>query len=654
MTVVQDFVSDDTPMGATLRDGGATFRTWAPAAHAVYIVTDESSIGSTAGWQPPAQDALVQRADGTWAGFVSGVTDGTRYRYWIVGDGSSGFKRDAYARELGVDPPFPDCDCIVRNGDAFTWHDQQYRVPAFRDLVIYQLHVGVYYAVDAAGRDQRTLRAGKFLDLLDRIEYLRDLGVTALQLLPVQEFPTRFSEGYNGTDYFSPETDYQVTDLAELQRYLTRANSLLDAHGRAPFSLSDISPGVNQLKLVVDLCHLNGMAVLFDVVYNHAGGGFDDASIYFYDRRIVRSQNDSLFFTDQGWAGGLVFAYWNANVCGLLADNARFWLEEYHVDGLRYDEVSVIDRFGGWSFGQALTDRVRRAKPAAIQIAEYWNDWRWLAVERPPNGLGFDAAWSDRLQGAVRGAVTAVAAGANAPVGLDLVAGALLTPPNFSDAWRAVNYLENHDLVLVNHADRVPRMARLAGGNDARSWYARSRARVATGLLLAAAGIPMLFMGQEILEDKFWSDDPQDWPNTLVSWDGLANDAVMQNFLAFVRDALRARRELPALRSEGINPYHVHNDNRVLAIHRWIEGVGEDVVVVLSLRESTWWAYELGFPQSGLWREVLNSDYYDSLPNPQIAGNGGGVVAAGRPLHGFSSSATIVIPANGILVFARA
>ncbi len=652
MAVTQKHVDDHTPMGATLRDGGATFRTWAPSAREVYVITDALAAARQPGWAPAATDSLARRADGSWAGFVPGVANGTPYRYWIVGEGSTGFKRDPYARDLGTVPAFPDCDCLVRPSNDYPWHDDGFRVPAFRDLVVYQLHVGTCYAADAAGHDQRETRRGRFLDLLFRIEYLRDLGVNAVQPLPIQEFPSMFSQGYNGTDYFSPETDYHVGEADELLRYLHEANRLLGQHGRPALSVGDISSATNQLKCVVDLCHLNGMAVIFDVVYNHAGGGFDDHSIYFYDRRPFGSNNESLFFTDEGWAGGLVFAFWNAGVRGFLGDNATFLLDEYHVDGLRYDEVSVIDDFGGWTFAQALSSRVRAAKPEAIQIAEYWKDSRWLAVQPVPTGLGFDAAWSDRLRRSVRAAVGAAAHGASAPVDLDAVAGALFAPPGFSDGWRAVQFLENHDILLLDHADREPRVSRLADEGNPRSWYARSRARVATGLLLSAPGIPMLFMGEEILEDKYWSDNPEAAPGTLVWWDGLDVDAVMRDFLAFAGDLVRTRRSLGALRSDLVNPFHIHNDNRVLAFHRWVEGAGEDVVVVASLSETAYWRYELGFPRPGRWREALNSDYYDMRPNRQMVGNLGAIEATGRPMHGFQCSGTVNIPANGVLIFA--
>jgi 1,4-alpha-glucan branching enzyme len=102
-----------------------------------------------------------------------------------------------------------------------------------------------------------------------------------------------------------------------------------------------------------------------------------------------------------------------------------------------------------------------------------------------------------------------------------------------------------------------------------------------------------------------------------------------------------------------VNAFHVHNENRVLAFQRMLDGGGGDVIVAATLSDTTWYGYALGFPGTGVWREVFNSDVYDHWVNPQVAGNGGAVSAGGPPLHGFAASAAIVIPANGVVVFAR-
>ena len=206
MPLSQANIDDKTPLGANVvASGGVTFRTWAPAATAVYVVGDFN------GWK--VQDEafrLVKNGAGVWSGFVPKARDGTEYKFYIVGTGSKGFKRDPLARELSIVPPFPHSNCVVRRPDDYPWHDQDFQMPEFHDLVVYQLHIGVYYAADSAGKDARRKRPGTFLDVVDRLEYLVDLGINAIEPLPVIEFPTSTSEGYNYTDYFSPEMEYTL------------------------------------------------------------------------------------------------------------------------------------------------------------------------------------------------------------------------------------------------------------------------------------------------------------------------------------------------------------------------------------------------------------------------------------------------------------
>jgi 1,4-alpha-glucan branching enzyme len=167
-------------------------------------------------------------------------------------------------------------------------------------------------------------------------------------------------------------------------------------------------------------------------------------------------------------------------------------------------------------------------------------------------------------------------------------------------------------------------------------------------------GIPMLFMGQEFLEDKQWSDDVDGHPELLIFWPGLeADDPTMRDFLRFTRELIGVRRCYPALRAEGYALIHVHDQNRVLAFQRWIPDVGGDVVVVASLANATKYEYEIGFPSGGTWREVFNSDVYDHWVNPEVAGNGGRINATGPGRHGLPCSVALTIPANAILVFAR-
>lgn len=639
-------ISSSTPMGATLVGGGATFRVWAPNASALHV------RGSFNGFTIQDDALLLKDERGYWRGFVDGVSDGDRYKYWVTGPAGPGWKRDPYARRLRE----PDWDCVVCDA-RFPWHETGYHTPPFNDFVIYQLHVGAFHT-------PRFPKTGTFLDVVDKVPYLADLGVTAVQLLPIQEFPGDFSLGYNGTDYFSPEMAYGVSD-GELGAYLPRVNALLTDRGLAPYGPNDLRGEMNQLKALVDLCHVYGLAVVLDLVFNHAGGGFGEQTIWFFDRQQGIETPlwwNSLYFSDETWAGGVVFNFMSDPVRAFLIDNARFFLDEYRVDGLRFDEVSVVDRHShgrGWDFCQAMTGTLRAHRPSALLHAEYWNVNPWIVKEPDDsNGAGFHSTMTDGPRIAIREALTAASAGGGHPLPMTRVA-EQLEIGYLRDRWRGVNSLENHDLVMQpkdeHDHNRMPRIARLANGPNTHSWYATSRSRVATGLLLTMPGIPMLFMGQEFLEDKRWSDDVDGHPELRLFWAGLdsADDPAMRDFLRFTRELLALRRRYPALRGEGYARIHVHDENRVLAFQRWVDGVGADVVVIASLAEATKYGYEIGFPTGGQWREVFNSDIYERWVNPNVAGNGGGVTADGPGRHGLAHSAALTIPANAILVFAK-
>jgi 1,4-alpha-glucan branching enzyme len=623
-------------MGANLIGDGATFRVWAPAALAVYAIGDFNAR------QRNEASLLTRDTPGHWRGFIPGVHDRDRYMFYVIGKGGEGPKRDPYARELQT--PFPS-DCIVRTLD-FPWHDSSYATPQFHDFVIYQLHVGTFYTPNLPRK------GGTFLDVARKIPHLAELGVTAIQLMPIQEFQTRFSLGYNGTDYFSPEMDFGVEN-PDLAPYVEEVNRLLDARQQARFRVEDLRGEMNQLKALVDLCHLYGLAVILDVVYNHAGGEFGDESIYFLDRRSTQGGNgNSLYFTDRGHAGGLVFDFGKPEVRDFLIQNARFFLDEYRVDGFRYDQVSVIDHDGaphGWSFCQDLTATLDFDRPSALNLAEYW-DVNPYIVRPPPAGAGFDTTLTDGLRIAIRDVIGTASRPDERPLDMTRLAGSLW-PGGFGESWRFVQGPENHDVV---YAGREQRVARLGQPDDPRSWYGRSRARVATGISLTAPGIPMLFMGQEFLEDKQWSDDLEFHRQLLLHWAGLDNgDQQMLDHLRFTRELIQLRWRFPGLRGEGFRVVHSHDQNRVLVFHRWVEGQGHDVIVVVHLANSNRSGYRIGFPGSGQWREIFNSDVYENWVNPNAAGNGGAIHADPHPLHDFAFSASLVVPANSILVFAR-
>src|SRR5258708_3936336 len=330
--ISQRNISPTTRMGANLIDGGgATFRVWAPRAVGVYVNGTFGGASRTG----QTDDLLMARdAGGYWTGFISEARDGDLYHFWGVGTGSSGYKRDPYGREMAKDAAFPNCSCLIRSGTAYPWHDSAFLTPDFSNMIVYQLHVGTY-APSSPGMPST------FLDVIGKIEYLASLGVNVLQPLPIDELETDPSMGYNGADYFAPDSPYVVSGQAALSGYLTTVNRLLAAMGIAAIGITDITSGPAQLKALVDLCHLYAIALVFDVVYNHAGGFVgDDESLYFWDRAAgINDNNQSLYFTDKGLAGGLSFALWNNDVREFILNSTRFYIEEFHVDGFRYDEA---------------------------------------------------------------------------------------------------------------------------------------------------------------------------------------------------------------------------------------------------------------------------------------------------------------------------
>ena len=636
MAASLDHIQPDTPMGANLVADGATFRVWAPHARAVHVLGDFNDR------QRDDASLLTRDEHGHWRGFIAGAADRHRYMFHVAGDGSEGPKRDPYARELQT--PFPS-ECIIRGAD-FPWHDCGYVTPKFHDFVIYQLHVGTFFTPNLPSR------GGTFLDVARKLPYLAELGVTAIQLMPIQEFQTQFSLGYNGTDYFSPEMDFAVAD-ADLPSYLEAINRLLDARGVARYQLDDLRGEMNQLKALVDLAHLHGLAIVLDLVYNHAGGEFGDESLYFFDRQAGDGGHlNSLYFTDKGHAGGLVFDFGKPDVRDFLIQNAKFFLDEYRVDGFRHDQVSVIDHDGaphGWRFCQDLTSSLRAHRPGSFDKAEYWSVNPHI-VKLPPDGAGFDTSLTDGLRIAIRSVISEASRPDERPLDMSAL-GRSLWPDGFSAHWQFVQGPENHDIVYQGREQRV---ARLGDPEHPRSWYGRSRARVATGIGLTAPGIPMIFMGQEFLEDKQWSDNFEFHRNLLLHWAGLdAGDPQMVDHLRFTRELLHLRWRHPGLRGQGFRVVHAHDGNRVLAFHRWTEGSGDDVLIVVHLAPFNRFDYRIGFPGGGEWREVFNSDVYEHWVNPNTVGNGGRVFAEGAPMHEFMHSTALTLPANSLLVFAR-
>jgi 1,4-alpha-glucan branching enzyme len=639
MPAMMNHTNTQVGFGTTVeKDGGVSFKVWAPNCSKVY------AVGNFNSWEKDQSSLMKKDNEGNWTGYNTRAKPGDTYMFYVEGPGYQKLMRDPYARELTLSPALPDCYCIIKDPKSYKWRCNSFTLQKKSDLIFYQLHVGCFWGPN------RTGRVAKFLDIIDRIDHLVFLGVNVVQLLPIFEFRTPNSMGYNGVDFFSPEMDYEVPH-GELATYINKINSIFSKSGLSQITTDEALGSYNQFKILTDLLHLHKIAVVLDVVYNHAGSEVDDNSMFKLDK-VAPDRHKSLYFCDKDHCGP-VFDFSIKQVRQLLIDNALYLLGELRVDGLRFDQVSVIDHDGspdGWSFCQELTNSVLKRFPGALLNAEYWDVNTWVVKSTHEGGAGFNATQHNALRNSVRAAVKKASYGMASYINMDWIACALHHQGFLSD--QVVTAICNHDIVYAGEGmDRDERIPKLGDGNDGWSVFASGRARVAHGILLTSPGIPMLFMGQEMLETKKWHDSRQE--QYLIWWDGLDNGVKkVSDFTRFVRELIALRKALRVLREGSIHTYHVHNDNRILGFRRGMENERE-IVVVASFNDNVFDRYEMGFPQSGGWREIFNSDAYENFVNPSCKGNYGYIVAQGPSMHSMPVSATITIPANSILVFEK-
>ena len=340
--------------------------------------------------------------------------------------------------------------------------------------------------------------------------------------------------------------------------------------------------------------------------------------------------------------------YGRGEVRTFLRDSALTWLEEFRADGLRFDSTLYIRTVDerpesslpdGWSFMAWVNDEIRARQPWKLTIAEDLGDPAGLTNPTADGGAGFGARWDASFLRAVRAALTA---GDDTDRQIDSVAEALLA--GGSQPFSRVIYTESHDDV----ANGQTRLAEAVAPGDAGNWFARKRATLGSAITLLAPGIPMLFQGQELLEDG-WFDDtlPLDWTKS----DRFAGIVQLH------RDLIAARRNLGGWSAglQGSNTAILRADEAsdLLAWHRWHEGgPGDDVVVVANLSTQPLVDLPLGLPRAGRWRVRLNSDstVYDAQFGASIADD---LEADGEPLDGQGHSGRISVAPYAVVVLSQ-
>ena len=558
-------------MGAVLEPNGCTFRVWAPNATGVFLVGDFTT--------PPWTQRLELLPGGSdphggcRSVSVDGVGDGAKYRYVVRRGAAEEERLDPRSREAAREPGQELRHSVVRR-DVFEWEATSFRMPAWNDLVIYEFHVGTF-------NDEIDGPEGTFDELVEELVYLRDLGVSAVELMPVSEFPSATSMGYNPSLPFAVENAYGTA--ADFKEFVRRA-------------------------------HGNDLAVLVDVVYNHFGPDLGE-SLWRFDlwpdeqhRGGIYFYNDDRVITDFGDRPD----FGRPEVRQYIRDNTMMWLSEYRVDGLRVDSTLNIHRAVGKGVdrgpiaeGWQLLQWINRDKDAdgawKINIAEDLQDNPAITRAIPAGGAGFNAQWDKRFHDTMRDTLVPADDGARQ---MWRVRDAIYHRYD-GDAFRRVIYTESHDEVTIQNGDDLGRMTRKVNWHDAEGYDARKRSTLGAALVFTAPGIPMLFQGQELLEWRTWTDQtPMDW----------AREHRFGGILNLYRDLIKLRRNrrgnTRGLQGRHVNVFHENEGAKVIAFHRWMDGgAGDDVVVVANFSGREYPGYNVGFPRAGTWWLRFNSDW---------------------------------------------
>ncbi len=449
---------------------------------------------------------------------------------------------DPYA--TNVDPESQNSILKLKNGekivDEYVWQSDETPLPTNERLVIYELHVG-----DFSGGEDDGYTRGKYTDVIAKLDYLADLGVNGIELMPLKSNPGDFNWGYSPIHYFTPEESFGSTE---------------------------------QLKELIDKCHGLGIRVIVDGVYNHSSTENALTQID-HDYWFRREGKDP----EQNWGPEFNYEYTDERLginpaLTFITDSIRFWLFEYRIDGIRFDAAKQIDNF------DALRSFVENAREMSdmkpfFTVAEYipptpevtepagpvescWNDsFMYSVVEY----LGGDAPNIERMKDAID------------PMRL-----------GFEHVTSVTNYLANHD------QNRLFRKLGEKGILDAELY---TRAKLGALILMTAVGVPMIWMGEE-----FGEHVPMSEQSNKINWTLLENETNKELFEYYKR-LIHLRTTNAAFHTTNIEFFHEDTDSGVLCFHRF-DDEGNRAVIVLNLSDTDLDAYTVpNFPIDGTCHE---------------------------------------------------
>jgi 1,4-alpha-glucan branching enzyme len=446
-------------MGASfnLDSKGVTFRVWAPHADQVYVAGNFTNPPWNEGKIPLAREG---NESGYWSTLVLEAKEHDHYKFVISCKGKPDlWKLDPYCRQVTghVDPrdgsPHSN-ECVIINPNLFNWSKKQFKMSPHNELVIYELHLGTFI--------DNGVPAQRFLDAISKLDYLVDLGINAIEIMPCTEFETNTSMGYNPSLLFAIDDHYG--EERSVQQFVKEANR-------------------------------RGIAVIFDVVYNHLGPDNLGDCFWRFDGSSVGDYGGIYFYQDQRAHtafGATRPDYGRSEVRQILRDNAMMWLHEFHADGLRLDSTVNIRRSqqGDLPDGWQLMQWINRDKlPDKFIIAEDLEDNEWITKKVEDGGAGFNSQWDPGFYNVIRNAVVPIDDHSRS---MSAVCDALKKRYN-NDAFQRVIYSESHDEVTEQFGNKLGRMPEKICPGNADSWYSRKRSTLAAAIVFTSPGVPMIF-----------------------------------------------------------------------------------------------------------------------------------------------------------------
>jgi 1,4-alpha-glucan branching enzyme len=594
---------------------GVHFAVWAPNAERVSVIGDFNA------WDGRTHPMRHLGPSGVWEIFVPDLGDGQNYKFEIRAKGGALLKKsDPYGFAFEVPPRTAS---VVRDVSHYSWHDEDWMSQrSGRDswlaspMSFYEVHLGSWARVPEEHDRPLTYR-----ELAYRlVPYVKEMGFTHLELLPVMEHPFSGSWGYQVLGFFAPTSRFGSPE---------------------------------DFKFFVDACHRAGLGVVLDWVPGHFPK--DEYGLAHFDGTALYEHADPRQGEHQDW-GTLIFNYGRNEVRNFLLSNALFWLEEYHIDGLRVDAVAsmlyldysrqagqwVPNRFGGRenleaiAFLQELNRLTHGSYPGTITAAE--ESTAWPGVTRPVHagGLGFTYKWNmgwmhDMLEYARQDPV-------HRRWHHNLVTFSAL-------------YMHTENFILpFSHDEVVHGKRAMLDKMPGDEWQKRANLRVLYGYMFGHPGKKLLFMGAELGQWREWNHDASlDWH--------LLEDPKHAALRRYVQDLNALYRAERALHEVDFDPSGFRwidcndNENSVVSIVRYARDARDFLVMVFNFTPVARPEYRIGVPEPGFYAELLNSDA--AVYGGGDVGNGGGAATDAVASHGFDHSLRLMVPPLGCLILKR-